>query len=330
LFDVPQYKEKLVIAILKNSLKALRATQPINYLATSVVRAAVRATGAKPDYFLRRLPRVGTVRAPLPNGHFLSFATRGDDGIPNQIYWRGWDGYEPETIPIYFQLASKAHVTLDVGAHVGTFSLLAGHANPAGRVFAFEPLPANFRRLQQNVTLNGLTNVQCIEAAVSNKDGTAEFFTSDAVTIPDMSSLEQKCIQESLDGAYQHQIKGPLRKLSVKVVTLDQIVQQYGIPRVDLAKIDAEGVDPQVVEGMANTLRRDRPNLIIEVLRGFDTAERLETILRSHGYSFYLLTKNGPVQRDKVEGQPDGHHEWRNYLFTSLDPAAVQKLWTER
>lgn len=316
--------------LLKNSLKALRATQPINFLATSLLRAAVRATGAKPDYFLRCLPRVGTVRASLPNGRVLCFATRGDDGIPNQIFWRGWDGYEPETIPLFFRLASKAQVTIDVGAHVGTFSLLAGHANPAGRVFAFEPLPAIFRRLQQNITLNGLTNIQCIEAAVSNKDGTAEFFTTDAVTIPDMSSLEQKCIQELLDGAYQKQIDGPLRKLAVKVVTVDQIVQEFHIPRVDLVKIDAEGVDPQVVEGMANTLRRDRPNLIIEVLRGFDTAHQLETILRPYNYSYYLLTTNGPQRRDKIEGQPEGHHEWRNYLFTPLDQAAVQKLWIER
>lgn len=318
------------MTLVKNVLKGLRATQPINYLATSLLRPALRATGTNPDFFIRCLPRVGTVSAPLPNGRVLRFATRGDDGIPNQIFWRGWDGYEPETIPLFFRLASKAQVTFDVGAHVGTFSLLAGHANPAGRVFAFEPLPANHRRLQQNIALNGLTNIQCIEAAVSNKDGTAEFFTPDSVTIPDMSSLEQKCIQESLDNSYHKQIEGPLHKITVKVVTLDQIVRQFNLPRVDLAKIDAEGVDPQVLEGMADTLRRDRPTLIIEVLRGFDTAHQLEAILKPHNYSYYLLTTSGPIRRDRVEGQPEGHHEWRNYLFTPLDQTEVMKFWNER
>lgn len=87
------------------------------------------------------------------------------------MFWLGWQVYEPETAPIFFQLASRARVTLDVGAYVGFYSLLAAHANPAGRVLAFEPLPANLQRLRDNVARNRLANVECIGAAVSDSEG---------------------------------------------------------------------------------------------------------------------------------------------------------------
>jgi FkbM family methyltransferase len=312
---------RAMVSALKSALKAVRDFYPLNYAATS----ALRAVGVKSDFFVRRFPRVGLVEAALPNGRILRYYTRGDDGISNQVFWRGWDGYEPETVRMFFRLATLARVTLDIGAHVGTFSLLGGHANPDGAVIAFEPLPANYQRLRTNVTLNGLRNVRCIEAAVSDRSGNAEFYTSSEITIPDMSSLQMSSIVESFKQAYHGRLSG-LSKLNVRVVTVDDVVQEFGIERVDLAKIDAEGVEPQVLNGMAKTLRRDRPALIVEVLKGFGTAQRLEEILAPYDYRYYLLTADGPEWRDHIEGQADGHWEWRNYLLTTMPPEEVRAL----
>jgi len=317
------------MSILTGTLKALRGVPPINFVATSLARGVLRLAGAQPEFFVRHLPKVGTVSAALPGGRRLRFVTRGDDGIPNQIFWRGWTGYEPETVPLFFELARRSQTTFDVGAHVGTFSLLAAHANPAGRVFAFEPLPANFRRLQQNLVLNGLTNVQGIEAAVSNEMGRADFFTTDLVTIPDMSSLGRDCVRSSLDGAYADHAAGTeLRTLTVNVVTLNQVAREHDVTRVDLVKIDAEGRDPQVLEGMSEVLRRDRPHLIVEVLAAFETGSWIESILEPLGYSFHLLTRDGPRRSEHLKGQPDGHFEWRNYLCTRLSQEQVGAIWS--
>lgn len=95
---------------------------------------------------MRHLHRLGRVATRLPDGRVLRLWSQADDWVSNQVFWRGWQGYEPETTPLFYRLARRAHVTLDVGAHVGFFSLLAGHANAAGRVFAFEPLEKAFRR----------------------------------------------------------------------------------------------------------------------------------------------------------------------------------------
>src|SRR5262245_49359708 len=148
--------------ILKDMLKSIRASQPFNYLATTTVRSLLNAAGQQSEKIIKHLHRVGAVGAPLPNGRCLRLWSRGDDWVSNQVYWRGWAGYERETAPLFFRLASNAQVTFDVGAYIGYFSLLAAHANPNGRVFAFEPMPAIHDRLRQNVALNQLTNVECV------------------------------------------------------------------------------------------------------------------------------------------------------------------------
>src|SRR4051812_31722330 len=102
--------------------------------------------------------------------------SRGDDWISNQVFWRGWSGYEPETTPLFFDLAREADVVLDVGAYVGFFTVLAGLANPRARVFAFEPMPDNVERLRAHVELNGLDRVEVVAAAVSAVDGEAPIF----------------------------------------------------------------------------------------------------------------------------------------------------------
>lgn len=109
---------------LKNALKAVRASQPFNALATSTVRSILDLTRARPEFVVKHLHRMGTVRSQLPNGRELRLRSRGDDWVSNQVYWRGWNGYESESVPLFFRLATRASVTLDVGAYVGFYALL--------------------------------------------------------------------------------------------------------------------------------------------------------------------------------------------------------------
>src|SRR5262245_6348395 len=125
---------------LKTALRRIRGSQPLNMISTSVMATAFAVTRTRSEFVCKHLPRVGTVRRRLPNGGTLSLWSRGDDWVSNQIYWRGWDGYEPETASLFFRLATRAAVTLDVGAYVGYYTLIAAHANPNGVVHVFEPL----------------------------------------------------------------------------------------------------------------------------------------------------------------------------------------------
>ena len=294
-----------------NTLKKARSTQPFNYAATSFVYACQRLIGWQSEGIIKHLHRVGTVTRVLPNGRKLRLWSKGDDWVSNQVYWRGWDGYESETVPLFFRFATRARVTFDVGAYVGFFSLLAAHANPNGQVFAFEPLPSVYKRLRRNIELNRLANVQCIVGAAGEAEGEADFWHIDAET-PTSSSLS-------------HEFMGGGDNLvctKVKVHALDRFVQDNNLSRVDLMKLDTESTEYQVLRGMTKTLERDHPIIISEVLPGRGGEALLEEVLRRFGYRFYHLRPTGPIRRDKVEG----HSEWLNYLFTTLTPDEVAQL----
>ncbi|MEK6406925.1 MAG: FkbM family methyltransferase [Acidobacteriota bacterium] len=295
---------------INGTLKRLRVSQPLNYLATSTVHALFSAMGRRSDFIVKHLHRVGNVRLELPNGRTLRLWSRGDDWVSNQVYWRGWDGYEPETVPLFYRLATRAQLTFDVGAYVGFFTLLTAHANPGGQVYAFEPLPGVYERLHKNVALNRLDNVECIKSAVGEIDGTAEFFHV-PVELPTSSSLSYEFMRSADD----------LTVSTVPIITLDRFVQQNRIDRVDLVKIDTESTEPQVLRGMIETLQRDRPFIVCEVL-GRGSERELEEALSSIGYRYYHLTPRGPILRERIEGHP----EWLNYLFTTLSPDEVAGL----
>lgn len=211
---------------------------------------------------------------------------------------------------MFFRLAERAAVTIDVGAFVGYFTLLAAHANPAGRVFAFEPLPPVYDRLRRDVALNRLSNVEWVPAAAGDRDGEADFFH-----LP-----EGLPTSSSLSPGFMSQVTSHHSRVAVR--RLDGFVADLGLARVDLLKIDTESTEPAVLAGAASLLARDRPHIVCEVLAGRADGPTIEAILRPLGYQFYLLAGTGPERRQSVEGHP----EWLNYLFTTLSPEEVQRL----
>lgn len=303
--------EDLARSRVVGSLKKLRASQPFNFLVTTAVYEFLNATGLHSELAVKHLHRVGLVRRRLPNGRALSLWSRADDWVSNQVYWRGWDGYEPESVPLFFRLATRARVVFDVGAYVGFFSLLAAHANADCRVYAFEPLAEVYDRLQKNIALNDLKNVECICAAVGEVDETAEFYHV-ADHMPCSSSLSLEFMQSASD----------VRSSTVPVITLDRFVRENNLSRVDLLKIDTESTEPQVLRGMIETLGRDHPTILCEVLKDRGSERLLGELLRPLGYRFYHLTPDGPVPREQVEGHPS----WLNYLFTTLQPDDLDRL----
>lgn len=280
--------------------KAIRVSQPFNAIATSIVRAALRALGRDSELVVRHLHRAGTVRCRLPNGRVLKLWSRGDDWVSSQLYWRGLAGYEPETVPVFLHLAARARVVFDIGAYVGFYTLLSAHANPSGRVFAFEPHPDAYARLVSNVRLGRLANVECLQMAAGAVDGEAEFFYVPG-GLPTSSSLSQDFMRPHPGTA----------SLTVRVARLDQIAADRGLAPVDLVKLDTESTEPDALEGMMDILRRDRPAIICEVLAGRGAEHRLEEMLGPLGYRYYLLTPDGPAARSRIVGHP----QWLNYLF---------------
>jgi FkbM family methyltransferase len=281
-------------------LKQLRQAPAFNAPATHAIRAAMRALGRDSELAIKHLPHVGTTKMRLPNGRRARLWSRGDDWVSNQVFWRGWGGYESEVTPLFWHLAGRAAVTLDVGAHVGFYTILAATANPDAVVFAFEPLRAVFERLNRNVRMNRLENVVARDDAVGDFDGEAEFFHVPGI-IPCSSSLS---------GTFMRGTPG-LGTVPVNVVRLDTFAAEHKLKQINLVKLDTETTEPDVLTGMGRLLADSRPDIICEVLPSADS-NALTEILQPLGYRFYLLTDDGPGLRERVVAD----RRWPNYLFS--------------
>lgn len=295
----------------KGPLRTLRAWPPLNAAVTSLGHAVMRATGLDDSFLVRHMPRVGLVQADLPGGKSLRLWSRGDDGIANLVFWRGWAGYEPESTPLFYRLAREARTVLDIGAFVGYHSVLAGLANPSGKVHSFEPLPAVFERLRRNVELNHLDNVHCVDQAVADHDGQAELIT--ARGLASSSTLATDFLPHSADRP----------RVLVPLTSIDRYVYDRGLAPVDLAKIDTETTEPAVLRGMTRTLERDHPDVLCEVLPGYATGAALAAVLEPYGYRYYLLTAAGPQR----VAEPRGDARWFNHLFTCRPETELPRLF---
>jgi FkbM family methyltransferase len=159
-------------------------------------------------------------------------------------------------------------VVFDVGANVGSYSLLASRlCGPSGKVVAFEPLPANLEYLNRHIVANALTNVVVVPAAVSDHRGRAAFHgTQDRVT----SRLAS-------DGDIQ-----------VDCVTLDELVAVSELPPPDCIKIDVEGEEAAVLRGAATIVQTKRPIIFLET-HGADKRAECTAFLEHAGYRLELI-----------------------------------------
>ena len=127
----------------------------------------------------------------------------------------------------------------DVGAHAGYFTLLLSRSvRSHGRVFAFEPEPTNIEHLRQHVRINGLTNVEIVEAAAADAGGSSRF---DKTAASMMGHL-------SRDGSAQ-----------VQTVRLDDF------PTPDIIKMDIEGAETLALLGATRILSERHTQWFIEL-----------------------------------------------------------------
>ncbi|HTW85987.1 MAG TPA: FkbM family methyltransferase [Candidatus Sulfotelmatobacter sp.] len=153
-------------------------------------------------------------------------------------------------------------IAFDVGANIGTHAVaLARHVGPAGGIFAFEPQRVVHGFLATNATLNGLSWIHPVHAAIGAKRG--------EVLMPDYAYGN-----EGNYGAIA--LTAAERGWPVRVLTLDEYLW---LPRVDLVKIDVEGMEAQVIDGARGFLDRFRPVLFVENDRSSTSVGILERLL---------------------------------------------------
>ncbi|MEQ9405256.1 MAG: FkbM family methyltransferase [Cyclobacteriaceae bacterium] len=148
--------------------------------------------------------------------------------------------YEQElyrSIKIYLK---KGDVFYDLGAHWGYFSIMSSRiVGNRGMVYAFEPMPSNHDRLERNLNINNIENVQVMALAVSDKEGFVEFSNS--------------------DDSYANTYKGDKSSsIKVKTQSLDNLINEEIRPP-NFIKIDVEGAELDVLKGAQNLIKKYKP-----------------------------------------------------------------------
>jgi FkbM family methyltransferase len=182
-------------------------------------------------------------------------------GSGGHVYWLG--SYERSLRLLLEATIQEDSVVFDIGAHVGYYTLLCSLlVGRAGSVVAFEPSPRNLVYLKEHLRINQVANARVIEAAVSDRDGTALFDEG----------------RSSFTGALS-----PHGRLRVRVVSLDGQLADGAIPVPQYMKIAAEGAEVDVLRGAVGILTTARPTLFVSV-HGGDSRRRSHEFLSSLGY----------------------------------------------
>jgi FkbM family methyltransferase len=216
---------------------------------------------------LRRLLPVrseGTAEVTLPGGARLHLDLR--ESLQRDYLFGLLDRNELEFV---LELLDVGADFVDVGAHVGLYTVTAAHAIP-GRVLAIEPNPLARAQLLENVALNALRNVTVVPKAVAEVPGHSQLHVPDTPD-PSFSSLEGGRFAEG-------------DPVEVEVTTVDAEVSRAGL-HPTVVKIDVEGGEVGVVEGMKHTIAVYRPAILVEVNQ--QSARELAGLLE--GYSGFRV-----------------------------------------
>lgn len=188
------------------------------------------------------------------------------------LIWEIWKlrAYEDTRCPI-----NPQDTVVDIGAHIGVFSVWAAQKANLGTVYAYEASQANFELLKENRGLNHSQNLQVKNLAIFNKPGNFDFY------LPGGNGALGSLLQD------QHAVKE-----TVTAITLEKLFEDNGLDHVDYLKLDVEGAEyPILLNCPAEILSRIK-HLILEY-HEFEGApwrqQDLERHLLSHGFQVFQL-----------------------------------------
>jgi FkbM family methyltransferase len=138
--------------------------------------------------------------------------------------------YTKELVPV-----TRDSIVVDVGAHIGSFSIMV--ARSAYKVLAFEPEPNNYRMLRKNRELNHLENLSIFEMAVSGGSGYQDIYTYQGGSSADYSLYKKGAMNVNMG--------------RIPTISVEDIIEREGLPRIDVLKLDCEGAEHDILKNMS-------------------------------------------------------------------------------
>jgi FkbM family methyltransferase len=199
------------------------------------------------------------------------------------LYYLGT--FEPYCLSLLPRFLSPGGTMLDVGANLGVYTLTAAkQVGPGGRVISVEAVPTVAAALRENINRNGCSWVTVVEAAAGAGEGEAKIGKPTG-----SNNSGEFMVGDHGDGE---------GTFSVRVRTLDDILAEAGVAKVDFVKMDIEGSEFDALRGASRLLRVDRPAFVIELnedalRRRGSSADAVVSLFREAGYSGQTVGRKG-------------------------------------
>src|ERR1051325_8750239 len=165
------------------------------------------------------------------------------------------DIWEPKTIEFLTSRCGAGDIV-----HAGTFfgdflPALSQSSSKGSQIWAFEPNPENYRCAFITTHINGLQNVELINAGLGERQGFLQMVTSDTdgTSLGGASRMVPETDEESIEGA-----------ITVEVVTVDEVIPSER--KISIIHLDVEGFEKPALAGALKSIRRCKPILILESL----------------------------------------------------------------
>ena len=238
-----------------------------------------------PKWLLPKVDKVGEHILKIPSGLKLWINPSKDLGVERSLFETGT--YERGTLNFIETHLQKGQTFIDVGANIGLMSMTARKVvGNYGQVWAFEANPRTFEIMEKNFGLNGMNSIQSFECGLGKERET--------LILIDNWSINR--------GAASTVVKGEnAASIEIKILSFDAVAVSQGI-RVDMMKIDVEGMELAVLTGAEETIQKDKPILIVEFSEEREIGSRkalYDKLVFIGNYSFYKL-KGGKERRSKL------------------------------
>ena len=236
--------------------------------------------------------------------------------------------YEEPTFKFMTQVLGEGDHFVDVGAHIGIFSLVAASAvEKTGSVIAIEPIEENYNKLTKHIQLNNFDNIHAIKAIISSEDGESSIYFN-----PHKDG-SHSIWDPSNDPNYDTSKGNPTLRSS-KSFRLDTLLNSHSVKSVKIVKIDAEGSEYIILNSCENLIRENTVEFFICEINEFalravaSSGEELMNFMRKLGYHTYLPVRTNDVPvlvppRTAIDAE-----NIYNVVFSKLD--SISKYWPKQ
>lgn len=209
------------------------------------------------------LPKNTNVTIKLNNGlKFIVRARTMDRSVLKEVWLR--EIYNKHGIRV-----EQGDTVIDIGGHIGLFSVYAAHRSKTGNVYAFEPFIENFSRLEQHKQLNQCENLFVFNKGVDATTGKKTLFLS-----PDKNT----------GGHSLHLKKQSDRQVEIETINIIEFCDQQNITKINFLKLDCEGAEFEIIKSSESILSRVEKIVMECHPYGDHTCDEMVFILQKNGF----------------------------------------------